>query len=285
MQGRVVTSIMLQIEMLISTPSKTKLYAVCLGVMLTAIIVLFVFFGKPAGEANTIYFNGEIDSKLVQLLHDADMSIKKRIVIDSGGGNVQAALEAAEIIRANRLQVVVDGYCLSACAEIILAAGTENIVKPGSLVAFHNLAGMWYYLDDYTRTHHDISLRNSIGYSLAAQTVSLYKKSGLNPDIFVAAALRKGALCIGNLENDDPDARIFIRFTTEMYIPNEKSLNQFGWQFQKFSPEEDMVEFNKKIELLFSKNLELNFHIEDREFEFPDTLTGGDVQFTRFEEC
>src|SRR5690606_33819865 len=60
------------------------------------------------------------------------------LVIDSGGGDENAALDAAEVILARRLPVTVRGQCTSACANAIFAAGATRTIERASFVSFHH---------------------------------------------------------------------------------------------------------------------------------------------------
>src|SRR5690606_8760802 len=60
------------------------------------------------------------------------------LVIDSGGGDENAALDAAEVILARRLPVTVRGQCTSACANAIFAAGATRTIERAGFVSFHH---------------------------------------------------------------------------------------------------------------------------------------------------
>lgn len=58
--------------------------------------------------------------------------------ITSAGGHPLAAIRLAETIRDLNVTLVVDGYCLAACAQYAFMAAPSRIVNHQSLVAFHN---------------------------------------------------------------------------------------------------------------------------------------------------
>lgn len=67
-----------------------------------------------------------------------------KLIIRSDGGSQQPAIAIAREVHARRMTVVVDGFCASACAQIIFAAAGDRRIRPDSFVAFHggNLAQM-----------------------------------------------------------------------------------------------------------------------------------------------
>jgi hypothetical protein len=64
----------------------------------------------------------------------------RALYIDSGGGDVAAAMSLAEVIRQRKLRLVVAGRCLSACANYLFTAALRKTVPPGSLVGIHGLS-------------------------------------------------------------------------------------------------------------------------------------------------
>lgn len=67
---------------------------------------------------------------------DKEKNIKV-VFIDSPGGFVDSAIEIATIIRKRQLDLVVDGRCLSACANFIFPSAMHKVVLPGSFVGIH----------------------------------------------------------------------------------------------------------------------------------------------------
>jgi hypothetical protein len=60
------------------------------------------------------------------------------IWLNSGGGNVREALKIANIIRERKLKIVVNGFCISSCANYLFLAGFEK--KIHGIVGFHGSA-------------------------------------------------------------------------------------------------------------------------------------------------
>ena len=60
-----------------------------------------------------------------------------RLFMNSVGGDVEAGLAIARSVLKNDMDVVVDGICLSSCANYLFLAGRTKTVLPLALVGFH----------------------------------------------------------------------------------------------------------------------------------------------------
>lgn len=91
-------------------------------------------------NANTVRIDGNIgkdSDKAFARVFDTGV---RRVELNSGGGDVRAALRIAEQIRDAGLEVVVDGYCLSSCANYLFTSGSTRTLR-GGLVGFHGNIG------------------------------------------------------------------------------------------------------------------------------------------------
>lgn len=61
----------------------------------------------------------------------------RKIIITSKGGDVQATIKIADWIYRNQINVEIDEYCLSSCANYIFPAGDRKIIRDGAIVAWH----------------------------------------------------------------------------------------------------------------------------------------------------
>ena len=60
------------------------------------------------------------------------------VVINSAGGDVEAGMDFGEAIHERGLDVrVVDGLCMSSCANYVFPAARRKTIEPGSLVLWH----------------------------------------------------------------------------------------------------------------------------------------------------
>ncbi len=60
-----------------------------------------------------------------------------RLVITSGGGEVAAAIALGRWVFDHRIDVEIDEYCLSSCANYVFTAARRKTIRPGAVVAWH----------------------------------------------------------------------------------------------------------------------------------------------------
>lgn len=92
-----------------------------------------------------VYFKGAITqesvTKTIELLDESDNSLR---FTSEGGANIPA-IELANYIYENNTRVVFQIQCYSACANYILPAAKNGVVKKGTVVGWHGGAfqGVW----------------------------------------------------------------------------------------------------------------------------------------------
>ncbi len=99
---------------------------------LMIIIVLFLTCCKKEDLIIKSEINGNFLAKL-----ERKNAPGKRIIISSGGGSTKVAFEAARNIIRNENTVIVQGVCLSACAEDILPSAKTIKFLDNPMIGFH----------------------------------------------------------------------------------------------------------------------------------------------------
>lgn len=97
--------------------------------------------GAAQAELGVPYIKivGEISTKTVELLKNAPSDVKK-VVITSQGGDTKAAIAAARVLNARGFELVVRGYCLSACAQMLMPAAKKVTLEDMPIVGMHQTA-------------------------------------------------------------------------------------------------------------------------------------------------
>jgi hypothetical protein len=80
----------------------------------------------------------------------------QRLLIDSGGGDVAAAIELADWVFTRQLDITVTGMCLSSCANYVFPAARHKEIQPGAIVAWH---GNYHHLAQTGLWRDDVKLR------------------------------------------------------------------------------------------------------------------------------
>ena len=87
-------------------------------------------------DDHTISLTGNIASgNLLEFKNVFDKNVKT-VVLNSGGGLVYEAVQIGMILKKAEVNVVVDGVCLSSCANYLFTAGRWKKIRNG-VVGFH----------------------------------------------------------------------------------------------------------------------------------------------------
>ena len=90
---------------------------------------------------NTICLHGQITDEMARCFGLIDEKEGTYVVVSSSGGDVLAAIDIGERIADRHLQIIIDGICLSSCANYLFTAGSTKSVMPDSLLGFHGGPG------------------------------------------------------------------------------------------------------------------------------------------------
>ena len=124
--------------------------------------LVLTFFATSVGQlvvadevysAGTVYYEGTIS---VERNRQFFTSIRgrqvERLVITSNGGEVEAGIALGEWVFEHQLDVEIERYCLSSCANYVFPAGRNKFIREGGVVAwhgnYHHLAETGLWTDD-----------------------------------------------------------------------------------------------------------------------------------------
>ena len=96
----------------------------------------------------------------------------------SGGGEVGGAIDTALWLHRNGIDVIVDGPCLSSCANYIFPAGREKYIVGEGYVAWHGNLQHRLYQD--ARGLPKLEGNRALFESVAAKERAFYAETGLN---------------------------------------------------------------------------------------------------------
>lgn len=96
---------------------------------------------SDTGEA--VHYRGEMDNdaiaRVAALIKAAGGTVT-RLVIDSGGGEINGGMDLAELVLAHQLDVEVERLCASSCANYVFPAGNTKHIQEGAVVVWHGSA-------------------------------------------------------------------------------------------------------------------------------------------------
>jgi hypothetical protein len=113
----------------------------CLWILLPLLAVLApqLAFSNPKFlivrvDSKTLKISGPILEPMFRHINDVLTPETSIIQIDSEGGDTAEALNIAELMMARKMGLVVDGVCLSSCANYLFVAAETRKVLSGSVV-------------------------------------------------------------------------------------------------------------------------------------------------------
>ncbi len=92
-------------------------------------------------EGTTVTYVGKITDENVQRLFEMVTGrIVTELIISTSGGEINAGMTMGEWVFDNKIDVVVEGMCLSSGANYVFTAGRQKIIKENSIVGWHGSA-------------------------------------------------------------------------------------------------------------------------------------------------
>lgn len=112
------------------------------------------------------------------------------LVVDSAGGEIVVGMDFGNWVVERQLNVVVDGVCLSSCANYVFTAGSKKSILPGSVVAWHGSAKQPGLLDQmHAMIEKDVKARRLPPGKEAEELVRARQK---NVDYLTGAIVKQG---------------------------------------------------------------------------------------------
>lgn len=89
-------------------------------------------------RGTTVRYVGKInDMNVERLFNVVKGKTVTELIVSSSGGEINAGMRMGEWVFDNQLDVVVEGVCMSSCANYIFTAGKKKTIKENSIVAWH----------------------------------------------------------------------------------------------------------------------------------------------------
>jgi len=189
----------------------------------------------------TISFTGEIlfenRTKTIATLKSILDENIRTVLLNSQGGDIETAITMAEILLKYNLNTVVNGVCLSACANYLFPAGKKRIIN--GVLGFHG--GVVSLLDHEIKNNTDIPLSAE---SMIALREAVRKESQLN--------LKTGLKTELLIKSGLPDKGEGDGITRGLLFPTLAELKQYGLEnIQGSQNEEIMCGYEKRRRTLF----------------------------------
>ena len=175
-------------------------------------------------DGESVRIDGAIDAGAVRAFTSIMDGGTHTLVISSPGGSAPDVLDIAEEVARRKMKVVVDGRCFSGCASHIFVAAAERMVKPDSIVGFHNTMSSFSVIVGGTHLDDVIKLYQP----LAKRERALYESSGVSLDLLVRPQQAIGPLCFVYDPKAEADRRFGVATMISLWVPTRKELADFG---------------------------------------------------------
>lgn len=125
----------------------------CRSVLCSAFVLLLMSFNLSAKvyiESDALVYQGEISKQnnLDAFTFYQDASVKPSVlVITSGGGNIDLGMDLGEFVLEHNLDVRVDTFCFSSCANYVFTAGNNKWLGEKAILGWHGDAASAYWRD------------------------------------------------------------------------------------------------------------------------------------------
>lgn len=169
-----------------------------------ALFFSFSLSAKVWLDGTSLHYTGEITPEQNQQTKGLlEQSKVERLVIQSGGGNVDAGMDLAELMLEHQLDVVIDKFCFSSCANYVFIAGNHKYIQPKAILGWHGNAASAKWPDQdidamlpelkgdrsaekwlQLRHHYDQVIQRA-----AAREASLYQRLGVDPTVLTIGLL------------------------------------------------------------------------------------------------
>jgi hypothetical protein len=168
-------------------------------------------------DSKTIKISGPILEPMFRHINDVLTPQTSTIRIDSEGGDTAEALNIAELMMARKMGLVVDGVCLSSCANYLFVAAETRKVLSGSVVGWHG-----GYSNAKTVLKEDLVdvMRR---HALLKREQLIYLKKGVSLDLIIYSAYLTNA----NFSVDSVGQTIRQR-EFDLWVPTKNTLESLG---------------------------------------------------------
>lgn len=161
------------------------------------------------------------------------------LVITSPGGQAPEAMVIGRLLYAKHIDVVVRGYCISACAQYIFAAGRRKIISPHSILGFH---GSPTIMAEYLKASNQAAAQ--LFAPTEKQEAEFYEMLGMRPSLPMIVASKLIPICLaedGTRPSDDV-SHYGIAYAYTIFVPSAQQLQALGIEnVQGWWPSQDAI--------------------------------------------
>jgi hypothetical protein len=228
------------------------------------VIIIFTFLTLFAPEplhANAKVCNGTVknaikgrlDGFFLKKINDMNLADGDCLKLNSPGGLPEFALIVGRIIYNKNIDLVISGWCGSACAEYILPAAQSITFSGEPLIGFHGNPIM----ADYFEQEQNLYNAHNCSYAHAAKLKSFYKIIGAKEN-FWKIQLKHLRLEDKKFERWRDCNQFLYKFVNVAWFPTSEQLqNDFGLEFIGTVCADDSKCYERKLSFRWKKGTKI----------------------------
>jgi hypothetical protein len=178
---------------------------------------------------DAVFFCGRMTEQSVAAFRETLRPTDHTLFITSFGGDLDAPLDMAELVRDRALHVIVVGPCLSGCASFVFIAARRRTVAAAGVLGLHNTNSSALLLARGINGG-AVAARDRPLETRATREEYLYRSVNVSPALLLEPQVRLETLCVAE---DRPDTRtgetrFLIHSRYGLWTPTRAQWNAFG---------------------------------------------------------
>jgi hypothetical protein len=187
-------------------------------------------------SSSILRYCGPITALGVQMVREGLDGRVRTLSISSLGGGLDAPLDLADLVRELRLEVLVDGPCLSGCASFVFVAAENRRVAQGALLGVHNTANSATFLA--MGTFGALAATDDPLLERARREFNIYSRAGVSQYLLLEPQARINPLCVGiGAANPESGETVYELVTEQaIWFPTRQQWEEYGVDFTGYAP-------------------------------------------------
>lgn len=194
------------------------------------------------------YFYDSSISPINAMFGELNKKNKPILVVRSGGGSVDVAMDFAESIRKYNFTVIAFELCASSCANYILLSGTKKIVLDDTLLLFHGGVNIDSITDASEQLYEIFDSRSSdkVKVQIHDALIDIQKKVQRQEDFLEDLGISKHMFRWMNLYThmSEAEQRSQCSKASNMILYAPEILAQFNYKLDVYSGPRTQLELN-----------------------------------------
>ena len=194
------------------------------------------------------------------------------LFITSGGGDALAGIKIGEAIHERGVRVIVQKYCISACASYILPASPNAELDDGAIIGLHNTITSIYSIAKAK----DRSLAERLYGSGARLEAKFYDELKINRILLTLPQYEVQPICMGVARDAaGKEIEVFGTSRVTFWVPSPQTLSHYGYRVKgRFSATKDELQASVRARFPDTVNISLTADLTGQSIEVTPNQIG-----------